>query len=279
MKKCLLTLICLINACVVEAQTNCNVYKDKAHQLACQYYTDAIEYPQGAKASQQLFIRSLEACVTFGPTLHEMSVPYLKRGDFYTWKLLMDKAVQADPAAYLGDRGWCYFKHLHDYQNCYADLYRLYKLTNGQPGYTGDGDYDLRLLMAISQREMGNNKLAMYYFNECIRDHEKKNAIGLFDYLHRGVTLLKMKKYAAALADLKLEVQKYQKLADTHYYLGLTYLALHDTRNATKSLNHARDLFLKTGYHRTDPYCEEPDQVYLTDITEVLATMGKKGSQ
>lgn len=276
MKKYLLTCLYFINVYALNAQTNCSIYKDKPHQLACQYYTDAIEYPQGSKASQQLFSRSLEACANFGPTLHEMSVPYLKRGDFYNWKLLMDRAVQAAPADYLGDRGWCYFKHLHDYKNCYADLYRLYKLTNGQPGYTGDGDYDLRLLMALSQREMGNSKLAMQYFNECISDHEKNGSLGLFDYLHRGVTLLKMKKYNAALADLKLEVKKYEKLADAHYYLGLTYLALGDIQNATKSLNYARDLYTKTGYHRTDPYCEEPDQVYLADITNAQTNMKQK---
>jgi len=27
----------------------------------------------------------------------------------------------------------------------------------------------------------------------------------------------------------------------------------------------------KNGYHRADPYKEEPDQVYLSDITEALA--------
>ena len=270
MKKYLLALIWL-SAGVLKAQTNCNVYTDKPHQVACQYYSEAIQYAQGSKNSQQLFIYSLQACATFGPTLCEMSVPYLKRGDFYTWKVLMDKAVQADPGAYLGIRGWCYFKFLKDYKNCYADLDRLYKLTNGFPGYTGDGDYDLRMVMAMALREMGNNKPAIHYFNECIADHEKKKVLGLYDYLHRGVTLLNMKKYPAALADLKQEIKKYEKLADVHYYIGLVYLAMNDKIKAAKSLSHARELYLKTGYHRADPYKEEPDQVYLSDITGALA--------
>lgn len=270
MKKYLLVLIWLSGG-MLKAQTNCNIYTDKPHQVACQYYTDAIQYAQGSKNSQQLFIYSLQACANFGPTLCEMSVPYLKRGDFYTWKMLMDKAVQADPGEYLSVRGWCYFKFLKDYKNCYTDLYRLYKLTKGLPGYTGDGDYDLRMVMAMTQRELGNNKLALHYFNECIGDHERKKVLGLYDYLHRGVTLLKMKRYAAALADLKLEVNKYPKLADAHYYIGLTYLAMHNKINAAKSLKYARELYLETGYHHADPYKEEPDQVYLSDITEAMA--------
>jgi tetratricopeptide (TPR) repeat protein len=272
MKKYLLVLMCL-RGCIAMAQTNCSIYKDKPHQAACQYYSDAIQYAQGSKASQQLFINSLQACPTFGPTLHEMSVPYLKRGDFYTWKLLMDRAVLADPLAYLGDRGWCYFKFMRDYQNCYADLHRLYQLTKGVPGYTGDGDYDLRLLMAICQRQMGNNKPALKYFDECISDHQKNNTVGLFDYLHRGVTLLNMHKYAAALADLKNEVKKYDKLADAHYYLGLTYLRMNNVSNAGRSFKRAKELYTKTGYHRNDPYKEEPDQVYLSDITDAIAKL------
>ncbi|MCS3737909.1 tetratricopeptide repeat protein [Mucilaginibacter dorajii] len=278
MKICILLLM-LFNASLVNAQTNCTLYKDKAHQLACQYYTEAIQYGQGSKKSQQLFIQSLEACATFAPTLHEMSVPYLKRGDFYTWKVLMDEAVKADAIGYLGDRGWCYFKHMDDYENCYADLYRLYKLTGGHPGYTGDGDYDLRILMAISQREMGNYKLAMRFFNECIADHRKNNTLGLFDYLHRGATLLRMKKYTAALVDFKLEMVKNQKLADVHYYMGLTYLAMHNKGEAYNSFKQARELYIKTGYRHTDPYCEEPDQVYLADINNALGKLKHPGAQ
>ncbi|GAA4324918.1 hypothetical protein GCM10023149_26870 [Mucilaginibacter gynuensis] len=251
------------------AQTNCEIYKDGPHNLACQLYDNAIEYPQGSKTSQQIFLESIKACPTYAPSLHEMSVPYLKRGDFYTWKLLIDRAVKADPQ-YLSQRGWCLFKFLRDFENAYADLKRLYTINKGQPGYTGDGDYDLRIIMALSQREMGNNKLAMQYFNECIRDHEKQGIVGLFDYLHRGVTNFKLKNYNAALTDLLLETKKYEKLADTYYYLALTYIKLKQPETGIKNLLKAKELYTKTGYHRNDPYCESPDQVYLADIELAL---------
>lgn len=265
-----LLLLALFGSLVAKGQTNCNAYKDQPHQLACQLYSQAINLDQGSKASQELFIASLKACPTFGPTLHEMSVPYLKRGDFFTWKILIDQAVKTNPAGYLGDRGWCLFKFLKDYQNSLEDLQRLYKLTGGQPGYTGDGDYDLRIVMALCQRAIGDNKAAIHLLDECIAEHEKQQTVGLYDYLHRGVTYLKMKDYPAAIANFNLEIKKYGKLADTYYYLGLTYGRLHQQKQATACFKQAEELFSKTGYHRNDPYCESPDQVYLTDIQQQL---------
>ncbi len=258
---------------IIIAQTNCNVYNDKPHKTACELYNSAIQYSQGSRQSQTLFLESLKACPSFAPSLHEMSVPYLKRGDFYTWKLLIDQAVVSDPAGYLGTRGWCLFKFLKDYQRSFNDLNRLYHLTNGQPGYSGDGDYDLQIVMALCKRDMGDNKAAILIFNKCIREHEKHQTTGLFDYLHRGVTYLAMKDYPTAITDFNLEIKKYKKLADTYYYLGLTYLKLHQHANALRYFNQSRTLFTKTGYHRSDPYCEEPDQVYLADITQQINIM------
>ncbi|RFZ91724.1 hypothetical protein D0C36_09695 [Mucilaginibacter conchicola] len=268
----LLLLFC--TPALLKAQTNCDLYTDKAHKNACLLYQQAIEYNQGSRESQLLFQRSLQACPTFGPSLHEMSVPYLKQGDFYNWKQLMDRAVNADPK-WLADRGWCLFKFLRDYQNSFNDLKRLYDIAKGQPGYSSDGDYDLRIIMALNQRYMGNYNLSLKYFKECIADHEKKNWVGLYDYLHLGVTHLLAQDYKGAIADLQRETKKYEKLADTYYYLGLCYKKMGQPKKAKEQFIKAKTLFTKTGYHRNDPYCEEPDQVYLSDIERELGKFGR----
>ncbi|MET3981020.1 tetratricopeptide (TPR) repeat protein [Mucilaginibacter sp. UYP25] len=257
---------------LVLAQNNCSVYKDAAHKKACELYNRAIEASQGSKTSQIIFLNSIEACPSFAPSLNEMSVPYLKRGDFSTWKVLMDQAVKADPQ-YLSTRGWCLFKFLRDYKNSFQDLKRAYDINSGIPGYSGDGDYDLRIVMALNQREMGNYNLAIKYFNECIQDNEKKKVVGLFDYLHRGVTEYKCKNYQAALNDLLLETKKYEKLADTYYYLGLTYFKLKLNRKGKQNLLKAKELYLHSGYYRNDPYCEALDQVYLSDINKAIRSL------
>jgi len=273
MRRLIVIFLCFL-PCMLKAQTNCDLYTDQAHKTACQLYWKAIGYNQGSNRSQELFQQSLKACPTFGPSLHEMSVPYLKRGDFYNWKQLMDRAVKADPI-WLSDRGWCLFKFLRDYKNSFNDLKRLYDINKGRPGYSGDGDYDLRIVMALNQRQMGNYSAALAYFKECMADNEKKNGVGLFDYLHLGVTRMMAKDYKGAIADLNRETKKYEKLADTYYYLGLCYKKLGQRKNAFNSFTKAYSLFTKKGYHRNDPYCEEPDQVYLRDIELELKKFGK----
>jgi tetratricopeptide (TPR) repeat protein len=269
MRKSMLLLFIIIKAIRVDAQTNCSVYKDVAHIRACELYQEAINHPQGSKESQQLFIQSINFCPTFAPSLHEISVPYLKRGDFYTWKIFIDRAVAADPVGFLGTRGWCLFKFLRDYPNALNDLKQVYKLTNGEPGYSGDGDYDLRIVMALCEREMGNYKQAMVYFDESINQANTHGRVGLFDYLHRGVTKLRLKDYKGALADMQNEIKIYAKLADAWYYLGITQMHLHQA-SAQSSFKKARELYTKTGYFRNDPYCESLDKVYLADIDQQL---------
>lgn len=268
--------ISLLSAMTGYSQTNCEIYKDKSRKVACELYWKGIELDQGTKASQAMFIASLKSYPKFAPSLHEMSVPYLKQGDFSTWKRLIDAAVLADPSAYLGDRGWCLFKFLKDYKNAFIDLNNLYKLSNGQPGYTGDGDYDLRIIMALAQREMGNYQFSIKLFNECISENERKKKVGLFDYLNRGVTYLRVDNYEAALKDFQKEINRYEKLADSYYYLALTYKKLHKKKLALECFYKAKQLYTTTGYYHNDPYCEVPDQVYLEDIISEIQLLKYK---
>ena len=271
MRKCILMSLLLLSGNWLWAQTNCLIFKDGAHIKACELYHLAIEYPQGSKESQELFIKSISACPTYAPSLNEMAVPYLKRGDFYTWRLLVDRAVKSAPLSYLGDRGSCLFLFLHDYPNALKDLKRLYVITKGLPGYSDNGDYDLRILMALCEREMGNYKQAIIYFNECIDKPMTKGNTGLYDYLLRGTTKLKHKDYKGALADFEKETKIYLKLADNYYYMGLAQKHLKQFAAAKLSFKHAKELYTKTGYFHYDPYCEPPDGVYLADINRELA--------
>jgi tetratricopeptide (TPR) repeat protein len=97
----------------------------------------------------------------------------------------------------------------------------------------------------------------------------------LFDYLHLGVTRMMLKDYKGAIASLNRETKKYEKLADTYYYLGLCYKKLGQNQKAYTNFTRAKDLFTKTGYYRNDPYCEVPDQVYLSDIEDELKKFQK----
>src|SRR5258706_11553359 len=89
-------------------QQNCNIYKwsnNEACFQACNL-VDADKSPQGSRESQLLFDKALSMCPALDYVYREKAVPYLKRGDFITWKKLIDKAVELNPSAWLGVRGW-----------------------------------------------------------------------------------------------------------------------------------------------------------------------------
>ena len=95
-------------------QPNCNIYKwnnnDSCYQ-ACLIANEAAEY-QGWQLSQIGFDKAIELCPTYDYAYVEKSVPYLKRGDFITWKALIDKGVSLNPTRHLGYRGWCKYQFL-----------------------------------------------------------------------------------------------------------------------------------------------------------------------
>jgi tetratricopeptide (TPR) repeat protein len=122
--------------------------------------------------------------------------------------------------------------------------------------------------MALCLREFHDYQKSIEIFTSCINDHEKHQSVGLYDYLHRGVTKLMMKDYNGAIADLLKEITIYNKLADTYYYLAEGYFKINQKRRAKYYLKRAYELYTKTGYHRNDSYCEEPDQIYLSDIVK-----------
>ena len=99
-------------------QPNCNLYKwsgDSACYRACQYYSERLDYAQGSRESQILFDSVVAVCPTFDVAYMEKAVPYLKRGDFATWRIWIDKAVALNPKEHLGYRGWCRYQFLRDY--------------------------------------------------------------------------------------------------------------------------------------------------------------------
>ena len=251
---------------------NCALYPvGSSCRKACDLYQSPAREasPQGSARSQKYFDEVLALCPTFAPAWREKAVPYLKRGDFGTWKRLIDHAVQLQPAQNLGYRGWCRFEFLHDYAGATADLTRLMAITHGNPGFSNDGDYDLRIVLALCKREQGDPKGALALFDACIAASKAQQRIGLYDYLHRGVTRLRQGDAAGALLDLQLERQQIKQLADTEYYLGLAYQKQKNQALARQHFTLAETLF-RQGRYRHNDYCESLDKVYLADIEQAL---------
>lgn len=234
----------------------------------------ALTFRQGSRDSQQLLDSATRVAPTLAWAWAERSVPYLKRGEFGPWYALLGRAVALAPTEWLGYRAGCRFETLRDYAGALRDLARLRQLRPGQAlGYNASGDYDLRIVQALCEREIHQPRQALATFAACLADNERHQRVGLYDYLHYGVTQLRQGQLAAARRSLLRQVQVYPKLADTYYYLGLLAEQTKMPAQARRYFTQAHTLYTSTGYHHVDVYTSVPDEVGLIDITHKLETV------
>jgi tetratricopeptide (TPR) repeat protein len=253
------------------AQYNCSIYKDSSYARACRIYNASDSFFQGSPQCEHMLDSAIATCPNFAPAWHERSVPYLKRGDFITWRRILDKSVDLDPRQFLSYRGWCRFEFLRDYAGALKDLQRFDTLSEFSHTSSNDGDYELHLIMALCERELGDTNKAFHYFGVAM-DKDSSNA-GLYGYLHLGVTKLKTRDYPGAIAALEHENRIYDQFADTWYWLGQAWLA-------TGRRDQARSMFLRAKelmndhsgrYHLHGVYCEKLDTIYESDIDAALS--------
>ena len=266
----------LVRSSPLQAQSvNCTLYPvGSPCRQACDLYESPPqpEARQGSAQSQREFDHLIALCPSFAPAWHEKAVPYLKRGDFGTWKRLIDEAVRLQPKLYLAYRGWCYFHFLRDYERATADLTQVLAEARDQLCANNDGDYDLRIVLALCKRELGDRAGALALFTAGIQLGEAQQRVGLYDYLHRGVTRLQVGDYVGAVQDLQREQQQVKQLAETHYYLGVAYQRQGQRYLARQQLTLAQTLF-EQGHYRHDSYSESVDAVYPADVQLALAQL------
>ncbi|OFY64146.1 MAG: hypothetical protein A3H98_14345 [Bacteroidetes bacterium RIFCSPLOWO2_02_FULL_36_8] len=251
-------------------QPNCNIYKWEGDTLcynACLEAIKAIEFEQGSKESQIHFDKAIELCPTFAYAYFEKAVPYLKRGNFVTWKKLIDKAVELSPAEYLGYRGWCRYQFLRDYEGAIKDIEKLDSLVNYDIGYSINGDYHLNIAKALCYKVLGQKKRAIEIIEQQFSSDNYSPS--LYDYLHLGVLKLETDDYNGAITALKKEIEINDYLAETYYYLALAYKKLSEKVEYDKNLLKAKEYYTN-GKKRTDPYTEPMDKIYLTDIEDEM---------
>ena len=265
-----ISLFLLFLALPAAAQINCNVYKwsgDSACFRACQVYDFANQTSQGGRASQILYDSVIALCPSFDMAYMEKAVPYLKRGDFITWRIWMDKAVALNPKEHLGYRGWCRYQFLRDYAGALEDLEKLEKIKQPNIGYSVNGDYHLTIAKALCYKGLGQKEKAIQIIENQLAQLDYSP--GYYDYLHLAVLKIETGNPQLAIPVLEKQQTLSSRFAETYYYLALAYKYLQDRPKMLENLNEARTLY-QVGQHRTDPYDNPTDRIYLEDIENAL---------
>lgn len=252
---------------VISGQQNCELLKEdtECYQACLLMNQESLHY-QGSYASQKHLSDAIEMCPTLSNAYFEKSVAFLKRGMFIEWKELMDKAIELDPEQHLSYRAWCQFSFLHNYEETIKDLNRLSEL-KGRPfmGVGQSGDYDLRMVLALSHRFIGQKEKAVEIIETAMAD--KDYYFGLYDYLHLGVLYLENGQLEKAMESFEKQVTE-NELAEVYYYIGRTLLLQENGTEAKRNADKALELYRGNRKMHSN-YYEYPDQIYEQDIIKL----------
>jgi tetratricopeptide (TPR) repeat protein len=230
-------------------------------------YPEINNYYQGTKESQLLCDSAISLYPEFADAYYIKAIPYLKRGEFGTWKKLIDKAVEFDSLMFIGYRGGVQFMFLRNYEGAISDIEKLEMLMDDNDlGTIYNGEYNLQVIRALSYKGLGNAEKAM----KILENHFQEYDAGLYGYYHLGVLYHEQKRYTDAI-DIFLKQTARNEFADTHYYLGLAYKETGDQDNYTKSIHKAFDLYTDGKKLRgRDSFMDYPDKIYLEQIRQLI---------
>lgn len=267
MKKYTIILMLIMFQAILSGQQNCELLKEdpKCYQACLTMNQESLHY-QGSYNSQRHLSDAIEMCPTLSNAYFEKSVAFLKRGKFIQWKELMDKAVELNPEHHLSDRAWAQFAFLHNYEETIKDLNRLSEI-KGTPfiGVGQNGDYDLRLVLALSYKLTDQKERAIEIIETAMSD--KDYYVGLYDHLHLGILYLENNQLAKAVESFEKQIEE-NELAEVYFYLGKTHLALKNKTAAELNANKALELY-KSNRKMYSRYYQFTDQIYEQEIIDL----------
>jgi tetratricopeptide (TPR) repeat protein len=250
-------------------QLNCEAMfeKDSPCYRACKMlYIDndtplTRAHVQGARESQMSCDSMISLCPDFADAYYTKAIPYLKRGEFWKWKPLIDMAVELDTVGYIGYRGGARFMFLRDYHGAIADI-ELLKTKVEEIGSVYNGDYHLDCVLAFAYRCVGDTLKAV----EILQKHVLSGNRGFYDYYHLGVMLFQMQRLDEAEKALRQQIEIYP-FADVFYYLALIYKRLSNDKEFKKNVETAWKYYKDgTTLPGLRSYMDYPDKVYLKQI-------------
>lgn len=244
------------------AQVNCNAVEGEDCKKACELYNWASDL-QGSAESQEGFDKAIELCPDFSNSYMEKAVPYLKNGDFATWKILIDRAVALNPKMHLGYRGWCKFQFLGDYKGAIRDLEEFQKYYPEDLGRSLNGDYHLDVVRAMSYSALGQKVKATGIVEKLLatRGYVK----GMFDHYQLGVTYFELGRYDKALENFENQSKEYD-FAENIYFKSKV------SKIRNKDYLDLKTLALKTydeGKTMKDVYTHHFNKIYRKQIEEL----------
>lgn len=226
------------------------------------------ERTQGQNLSQKIFNVLIFQDPKFSDAYFEKSVAHNKRGNYDEGFKLLNKAVELDPKLHLGYRGWLKYHKVKDYNGCISDLKKLDSLTpNFVDAPWGD---NIHYVLGLAYKGLQKNDLALLEFNKALM-HDDSSFVNTNLFLHKGIICYQGEKFEEALRNFEAYRKiNYNNVTPEYcYWKGKVFNALQKNDSTLILLKQSKELYLK-GYKNKDIYNEVQDELYLSDIEQLL---------
>ncbi|AXG69162.1 tetratricopeptide repeat protein [Kordia sp. SMS9] len=239
---------------------------------ALESFQRGMKHYQGSQNGINAFARAVELDPTHAESWRELSIPFLKRGMPHLWKKYIDKAVELDPIAWQGYRGYNYLWFYRDYKSAIADFDATDTLT---PNFIDNPQgHSVDYWRGIAYLGLKDYKNSIAYFDKHIQkeiDESGEDWVEHEAFLYRGIAHYEAGNDEKALKDLNTLLKYNADFADPKYYKA-AIIAKKDTKAALQILEEAIQDF-QNGYTDKRPYVETIRQLYLEDYTNLQAKL------
>ncbi len=239
-------------------------------QMSIRYLENGEQnFYQGSPKNMELIEMSIQLDSNNAAAWRELSVPYLKRGLPHEWKPLFDKAVEIDPLAWQGWRGYLKLFFYRDYESAIDDFNATDTLTPNFIDYPQGMSVDY--LRALAYSQLNKDTIALEYLTKYIDEVTVKSGedwVDVYAFIHRAIILIKLQDYENAIIDLERHLKYYSSSSDGYYHLAYINFILDRSEIANTQIKLAKSLFQK-GYYMHHPYVEHFGQIYLSDVDEL----------
>ena len=234
------------------------------------------DYTQLAKrleTGSPKYMRILEKAIRINPdndlAWRELSLPYLYSGMTSEWHKHIQKAIDLNPEAWQGWRGYDKIFYFRDYSGALFDLDVTDTLTKNKVDYLQNTSVDY--LRGLCYFGLENWEKSIEYFNKFVEDERIKVGDKFIDetaFLYLGIIDIENGRFQDAIKQLQRGFKYEDGFAEFHYYLALIYCELGATKQAKEEIEKSKLKFEEENYRRAYRY-ENIRQLYLDDIEDL----------
>ena len=198
----------------------------------------------------------------------EYSIRFNKAGNFEEGFKYLNKAVEIDPKAHLGYRGWIRLRKLRDYNNALLDFDRLDSLTpNFNDAPWGE---DINFLRGECYYGKKDYNKAKQYFLSSIKNQGKEWA-DVQSFVYVGLCELQLKNYENAIRSFEAGLEQSKYVPEAYFGIAKAYKNIGNPEKAKESIILAEKYI---NYKRDDIYNEFLNEIYVSEIIDFKHKLG-----